>query len=160
MDLQESFSENPNLLESWLVTIGMLTMFWSPIERHIDQCVHLLHADMQNSSGKKKPGNLSRKLDFITCHIPDNVASKYQMLSLSKSTKSTVQIRDVCVHGVLESYNQNELRISKVNGKKLGYVTEIFTIDGERLNKSVKKSFNFNKKLGFYSKQADSAVKK
>lgn len=136
MDLQESFSENPKLLESWLATIGSLTIFWSPIERRIDQCVHLLHAKLPESSNKKKPGSLNRKLEFIACHLPDTVAQKDQIRSLSENTKSTVQIRDVCVHGVLESYNENEIKISKVDGKQSGYVTEIFTIDGERLNKS------------------------
>ena len=145
MDLQESFSEDPKLLESWLATIGMLTIFWSPIERRIDQCVHLLYSNLPKSSNKNKPGSLQRKLEFITCHLPDNVANKDQILSLVKNTKNTVQIRDVCVHGVLESYDQHEMKISKIDGKKSEHATEIFTIDSKRLNISAQSLSNLSK---------------
>jgi hypothetical protein len=66
MDLQESFSEDPKLLESWLATIGMLIIFWSPIERRVDQCVHLLYSNLPKSSNKNKQRSLQRKLEFIT----------------------------------------------------------------------------------------------
>jgi hypothetical protein len=33
------------LLEPWLTVIGMLTVFWSPVEREIDRCVYLLYEE-------------------------------------------------------------------------------------------------------------------
>lgn len=31
--------QDQQLLTSWLAVIGMVTMYWSPVERSIDQCV-------------------------------------------------------------------------------------------------------------------------
>lgn len=31
--------QDQQLLTSWFAVIGMVTMYWSPVERSIDQCV-------------------------------------------------------------------------------------------------------------------------
>ena len=49
------------------------------------------------------------------------------------------------MHGVLESYDQNEMKISKIDGKKSEYATEIFTIDSKRLNISAQSLTNLSK---------------
>lgn len=122
-----------DLLPSWLTVIGMLTMFWSPIERQIDQCVHLL---CKIKPPQSKPLALNKKLKYINDNLPSDIAQKYDIKALIELTKSTVKIRDVCVHGVLESYDQNCIRIGKIDGKRQEPLIEIFTIDGNRLNKA------------------------
>jgi hypothetical protein len=129
------YSKNDQeLLASWLTVIGMIVMYWSPVERHIDQCVHLLFT--QNLSDKKKPTRLGSKLDFIKGKLPDQLAKQYKIESLIKLTEATVKIRNVCVHGVLEFYDKDQIKIGKVDGKNVEHMIEIFTIDRERLNKS------------------------
>ncbi|WP_162299574.1 class II fructose-bisphosphate aldolase [Pseudomethylobacillus aquaticus] len=81
---------------------------------------------------------MGSKLDFIKRNIPSEIVSLEALEELIKMTKSTVQIRDVCVHGVLNSYNQHEIEIGKINGTKDGHDIEIFTIDMGRLESSTK----------------------
>jgi hypothetical protein len=118
------------LLEPWLTVIEMLTVFWSPVEREIDRCVYLLY---EEPDAKKKPLTLRRKLDYIQRNLPPILYSKAELDALIKATKETVQIRDVCVHGVIESYDINELIIGKIQGKELSHTIEVFTITSERL---------------------------
>jgi len=132
MNSDQTINEQ-ELLQPWLTVIGMLTVFWSPIERYVDQCVSIL---FESGKGTKKPMTLSHKLDFIQRELTVLCFTENELISLIKVTKSTVQIRDVCVHGVIESFDSNELKIGKVQGKSEKYSIEIFTITSERLNKS------------------------
>jgi len=132
MNSEQTINEQ-ELLQPWLTVIGMLTVFWSPIERYVDQCVSIL---FESGKGKKKPLTLSHKLDFIQKELTELGFVADDLISLIKVTKSTVQIRDVCVHGVIDSFDSNELKIGKVQGKAKKYAIEIFTITSERLNKS------------------------
>jgi hypothetical protein len=50
--------------------------------------------------------------------------------------KSTVQIRDVCVHGVLNSYDHHKIEIGKVDSRGEQHLIENFTIDRNRLEHS------------------------
>jgi len=102
------------LLTSWLTVIGMITMYWSPVERSIDQCVHFLH---QKSTNKiPKPTSLNRKIQFIKARIPEAVVGVNAFDKLETLTKHTVQIRNILVHGVINSYDQNKMEIGKING--------------------------------------------
>ena len=47
-------NEQDKLLISWLSVIGAITLFWSPIERSIDQIVYTLHKNQDVSQKKKK----------------------------------------------------------------------------------------------------------
>ena len=130
--------QDHQLLTSWLTVIGALTMFWSPVERHIDQCVHFLHQQLikqKKLKKPKKPLRLGCKLDFIKSNMPVGIIDIQELESLSEQTKSTVQIRDVCVHGLLISYDQQKIEINKVNGKYDEHCIENFTIDRNRLEK-------------------------
>jgi hypothetical protein len=121
------------LLQPWLTVIGMLTVFWSPIERYVDQCVSIL---FESGKGNNKPLTLYHKLDFIRKELTILGSAENDLISLIKTTKSTVQIRDVCVHGVIDSFDSNELKIGKVQGRSEKYAIEMFTITSERLNTS------------------------
>lgn len=127
--------ENHQLLTSWLAVIGMLTLYWSPVERRIDQCVHLLQSALPTPR-KKKPTRLGSKLDFIKDNMPLKIITPQELDSLTEQTKATVQIRDVCVHGVLKSFDVQTIEISKIDGRKDEHVIEVFTIDRDRLNRS------------------------
>lgn len=121
-------------------------MFWSPTERYIDHCVHLIYTTNNLSDGKKKPTRLGSKIDFIQKHIPDSIFDDMETLKII--TKSSVQLRDVLVHGVLESYNEKEIIVSKVNGRSKDHHLEMFTIDSERLNKSSQNLKYINQQWG------------
>lgn len=116
----------------------MLTMFWSPVERRIDQCVHFLHGNVVTPKPKRKPLRLGDKLDFIKKNIPVSIISVQRLERLTALTTQTAQIRDVCVHGVLNHFDQHKIEIGKVDGKKDQHVIEVFTIDRERLERSAK----------------------
>lgn len=133
-----STADEQQLLTSWLAIIGLLTMYWSPVERHIDQCVHFLHLQLVTSKKPKKPTRLGGKLDFIRSNMPDEIIDAQELEKLTTLTTTTVQIRDVCVHGVLNSYDQEKIEIGKVNGRVDKHVIEIFTIDRNRLDQSAK----------------------
>lgn len=122
------------LLTSWLAVIGMITVYWSPVERSIDQCVHFLHQKKQ--IGKSKPTRLNGKLEFIKKHMPETILAADALVKLSASTKQTVQIRNVLVHGIINSYDEQKIEIGKINGKSGDHLIEIFTIDKIRLDKS------------------------
>ena len=134
--MNTALDKDQELLFTWLTTIGMLTMYWTPVERFIDQCVHLLYENIQKSGGRKKPGSLGRKLEYITAHLSENIVPKDDLINIVSLTKSTVKIRDVFVHGVLESYDENEIVIGKIEGKKEEHHIEMFTVDLNRLNRS------------------------
>lgn len=137
--MKRNLNADNELLMSWLAVIGMLTMYWSPVERHIDQCVHLLHGKLATTKKqKKKPTRLSSKLDFIKCNMPQEIIDQKKLESLANMTKCTVQIRDVCVHGVLNSYDHGKIEIDKIDGTKGCYHIEKFTIDRDRLENSAK----------------------
>jgi hypothetical protein len=122
------------VLTSWLTAIGMITMYWSPVERSIDHCVHFLH---QKSTNKiSKPTSLNRKIQFLKARIPKTVVTTEAFERLETSTKHTVQIRDILVHGVINSYDQNKIEIGKINGKFSNHQIEVFTIDHARLQRS------------------------
>lgn len=127
-------SQDYPLLTSWLAVIGMITMYWSPVERSIDQCVHFLHLKKQIE--KSKPTRLNGKLEFIKKHMPETIVAADALVELSASTKQTVQIRDVLVHGIINSYDEQKIEIGKINGKSGDHLIEIFTIDKNRLDKS------------------------
>lgn len=127
-------SQDYQLLTSWLAVIGMITMYWSPVERSIDQCVHFLY--QENQTEKSKPTRLNSKLEFIKKHMPEIIIGSNALVELAISTKQTVQIRDVLVHGTINSYDQRKIKISKINGKTSDHLIEIFPIDRSRLDKS------------------------
>lgn len=43
-------------------------------------------------------------------------------------------MRDVCVHGILEDFDKDFIKIGKVQGRDEKHLIEIFTIDRERLD--------------------------
>ncbi|WP_295891582.1 hypothetical protein [uncultured Vibrio sp.] len=130
------------ILEPWLSVIGMITVFWSPIERYVDQCVSMLY---ESGKVKKKPLTLTHKLAYIQRELIKFDFVDKDIESLVTSTKSTVQIRDICVHGVVESFNSNELKIGKVQGKAEKYTIEMFTLTSERLHESAQNLMRLNK---------------
>ncbi|MEO7129248.1 MAG: hypothetical protein ABI040_10370 [Rhodoferax sp.] len=136
MNAKSSPVEEHQLLTSWLAVIGMLTMYWSPVERHIDQCVHFLHGLQAQSKKTTKPTRLGSKLDFIKRNLPIGIIDVQELEILMMLTKDTVRIRDVCVHGVLNSYDQQKIEIGKVDGREGKYLIENFTIDRNRLDRS------------------------
>lgn len=137
--MQPTPATDHQLLTYWLTVIGMLTLYWSPVERHINQCVHFLHGKLTTSKNqKKKPTRLGSKLDFIKCNMPPEIVGRKALELLVKLTKDTVQIRDLCVHGVLNSYDQGKIEIGKIDGTKDGHHIENFTIDRVRLERSAK----------------------
>ncbi|EJI1277366.1 hypothetical protein NDZ80_000711 [Vibrio vulnificus] len=116
-------------LEPWLTVIGLLTVMWTPIERRIDQCVFLL----SSKGNDKKPLSLNRKLDFIKQNLPQSIECNPSIDEIIDLTKGTAQIRDVCVHGVIESYDDDLMVIGKVQGKSNDFHIEMFTYDQSRL---------------------------
>lgn len=130
----DSSIQEQELLQPWLTVIGMLTVFWSPIERCVDQCVSIIFES--GTGDRKKPMTLSHKLAYIHKVLPSRGFNEVELAELLKVTKSTVQIRDVCVHGVIDSFDANELRIGKAQGRADKYSIEMFTLTSERLNKS------------------------
>ncbi|MCG9728850.1 hypothetical protein L1D44_03130 [Shewanella sp. Isolate13] len=144
MSSEQTINEQ-EILQSWLTVIVMLTVFWSPIERYVDQCVSIL---FEFGKGKKKPLTLSHKLGFIQKELTELDFTDDDLISLIKATKSTVQIRDICVHVVIDSFDSNELKISKVQGKAEKYAIEMFTITSERLNKSANNLMRLNAHWG------------
>ena len=79
---------------------------------------------------------LSFKLKFVESNLPVNFITKAELENLINLTKKTVQIRDVCVHGMLEEFDEVSIKIGKVQGKADDHKIEIFTIDRNRLNES------------------------
>jgi hypothetical protein len=130
-------SQDYQLLTSWLAVIGMITMYWSPVERSIDQCVHFLH--QENKIEKPKPTRLNGKIDLIKKYMPVSIFSADAIAELAALTKQTVQIRDVLVHGVIDSYDQQKMVIGKINGKSDDHLIEMFPIEKSSLDKSAQK---------------------
>lgn len=88
-------ADDQQLLTSWLAVIGMLTMYWSPVERHIDQCVHLLYRHPATPRKGGKPTRLGNKLEFIKSKMPAGIIDAQELDNLTKLTKNTVKIRDI-----------------------------------------------------------------
>jgi len=108
-------------------------MFWSPVERHIDQIAHLIYDRLSNNSKpRRKPLSLSDKLKFIKKHI----SQKIDIEKLSIQTLAASKVRDVCVHGCIDAYDDVQMKIGKVDGRQQNHVIEIFTFDRARLEKS------------------------
>ncbi|SBS32508.1 hypothetical protein MSP8887_01744 [Marinomonas spartinae] len=123
-------SEKQKLLEPWLSVIGLLTVMWTPIERKIDECVFLLSSSTGN--GKKRL-SLNRKLDYIKQCLPQAMVCNLDIDEIIQLTKVTAQVRDVCVHGVIDSYGDNKMVIGKVQGISDDFHIEMFTYDQARL---------------------------
>lgn len=124
-------------LVPWLTTIGLITLMWSPIERYIDQSVHLIYAYLGGKEiCKKKPRMLSAKLEFLEkCHkeISALKVKQEHITALKTATLDVSQIRDVCVHGWIESWDNKQICIGKY-AKSEKHIKEIFTIDENRLS--------------------------
>lgn len=131
MNPKSSVEDSQNLLEPWLAVIGLITVMWSSVERKIDECVVVLFED---SNGKNKPLTLSRKLELIRKKLPLTSIFIEDIGEVFKATKDVAQVRDVCVHGVIESYDSERMVIGKVQGKSKGYKIEMFTFGEKRLH--------------------------
>jgi hypothetical protein len=97
---------------------------------------------------KKKPTRLGSKLDFIKSEMPSGIIDSQELEILTKLTKTTVQIRNVFVHGVLNSYDQEKIEIGKVNGRTEKHVIENFIIDRNRLDRSAKSLLTLRQQWG------------
>jgi len=143
--------EQEELLTSWLSVIGAITLFWSPIERSIDQIVNTLY----KRHNAKKPMTLNRKLTYVKSHIFNDAIREKDLENLICLTKKTVQIRDVCVHGMLQEFDKDSMKIDKVQGRSKEHLIEVFTIDRNRLDISAKNMTLLSQKWG---KLAESIV--
>jgi hypothetical protein len=132
--------EQEQTLKPWLASIGLIIMYWSPIERHIDQCSSIIYNELGGNKIKKnKPRPLESKLEFIKkCHSKIDVLKTNldHVEKLIIITKKVTFIRDLFVHGCVESYTKDKLEISKIKRTNLHEI-EIFTVDPSRLNNSV-----------------------
>lgn len=138
----DNIEREQQVLEPWLSVIGMITVFWSPVERYIDQCVSMLY---ESGKGKKKPLTLSHKLNYVQLELTKLGFDPEDIGSLVCLTKNTVQIRDICVHGVIDSFDCNELKIGKIQGKAKKHTIEMFTLTSERLHLSATNLMHLNK---------------
>jgi hypothetical protein len=129
INMNSDILEKQKQLEPWLTVIGLLTVMWTPIERRIDECVFLL----SSKDNDKKPLSLNPKLDFIKQNLPQSIECNPGIYEIINLTKGTAQIRDVCVHGVIESYDDDLMVIGKVQGKSNDFHIEMFTYDQARL---------------------------
>ena len=123
--------EKQQLLEPWLSVIGLLTVMWTPIERKIDECVFVLLSS--NNSGKKPRQNLKEKLAYIKNNLPHDISCNLNIDEIIELTKGTSLVRDVCVHGVIDSYDDSKMVIGKVQGKSDNFHIEMFAYDKVRL---------------------------
>ena len=123
-----------DLYKDWFAVSGFLIFQWNIAERHIDECVHILHQAKKRKKGK--PLNLNQKLQFIQTEIPQIPEIEFSsslLEELIKTTKSNSQIRDVISHGLIEEVTSEKMVLSKIDGKKANHEVEHFTIDSERL---------------------------
>ena len=125
-----NIEENQKSLEPWLSVIGLLTVMWTPVERKIDECVFILYSSKKKGN---RPLNLNHKLEYIKNNLPSGINCIPDFDEIIKITKGTSQVRDVCVHGVIDSYDDNKMVIGKVQGKSDNYQIEMFTYDQVRL---------------------------
>lgn len=125
-----SNQDSEKMLTPWLTVIGLITVMWTPVERKIDECVFILR--LLNGCGKR-PGSLTRKLDYIKSSLPETAIYSPNFDEIIDITKGTAQVRDVCVHGVIESYDENKMVIGKVQAKACDFNVEYFTYDQVRL---------------------------
>ncbi|HAS6906025.1 hypothetical protein [Vibrio parahaemolyticus] len=138
----DNIEQEQQVLEPWLSVIGMITVFWSPVERYIDQCVSMLY---EAGKCKKKPLTLGHKLNYVQPELTKLGFDPEDIESLVRLTKNTVQIRDICVHGVIDSFDCNELKIGKIQGKAEKHTIEMFTLTSQRLHLSATNLMRLNK---------------
>lgn len=126
-------------LMPWLATIGLITLMWSPIERNIDQSVHIIYSYLGGKEiRKKKPRMLSDKLKFLEkCHSEFSYLNMNfcHIQNLKDKTLKVSKIRDICVHGWIEGCDNEKIHIGKY-AKSEDHIKEIFTIDMKRLTDS------------------------
>ncbi|MFP8967734.1 hypothetical protein ACKC9G_14215 [Pokkaliibacter sp. CJK22405] len=120
------------LAESWLSSIGFTVVRWSEVERLIDQCLHLI---AKGNNTQKKPTRLNGKLEYIERHLNERLPS-FMGHELIMKTKAASQLRDVFVHGIVEGFDNEVIRMSKIQGKEKDYVREVFEVNIVRLNNS------------------------
>jgi len=125
-----NIEENQKSLEPWLSVIGLLTVMWTPVERKIDECVFIL---CSSNNKDKRPLSLNRKLEYIKNNLPSGITCIPDFDEIIKITEGTSQVRDVCVHGVIDRYDENKMVIGKIQGKSSDYQIEMFTYDQVRL---------------------------
>lgn len=128
--------EQDPLLIEWLAVIGFVIMFWAPIERSIDQCVYTTYRHQKNKSANpKRPIHLSQKLVFLEKHSIESPILR-GCFKLIEPTKHIAKLRDIFVHGVIETWTQTEITISKIRKPDFDgeYIREKFSISLLDLN--------------------------
>jgi hypothetical protein len=125
-------TESDTDLIGWLSLIGFLTMYWSPVERSIDQCVHLIYTQFDGKTILgKKPKHLDMKLKFIMDgynKIPALGNNQKNISELISITKPVSEKRHIFVHGVIEEWSNNQITISKIKHDEQ-HLKEMFTVD-------------------------------
>lgn len=122
------------ILNSWFAVIGMITMFWSPAERFIDQILHIVHKSNDLIGKSKKPTRLGSKIEYIKNNLPSGLICNTHLTELAIKTRAAVVVRDVFVHGLIDSYNRDEIVITKVDGRAPSHEVQKFTYDFKSLN--------------------------
>lgn len=144
MELQKAIPKAINSeseLIGWLPLIGCLTIYWTPVERSIDQCVHLIHTHWGGDSicPKKPKISLVRKMEFLEkCHdkIPALKNNADHVKKLIEATEYVSEIRNVLVHGLIVSWTSNEIKIGKLKADDK-FIVEIYAIDFAKIKSSV-----------------------
>lgn len=122
-------------LPNWLPTIGFVTISWTPIERHVDQCLEFL---AQAGKLTRKPTLLVQKLAQIQRHAP-SLGGKFEGIEeLVDQTEYIVKIRNIFVHGVVVSCNADQIIVGKSDTKKVGHHIEHFTITIEQVEPTIR----------------------
>ena len=132
--------EEHQLLCAWLAVIGFIVTTWSSVEISIDQSIHLI-GHWSKEKGKGKPTRLNGKLDFIKKNMPEEIINDSKLEYLTSATKKVSQVRDVCVHGIIETFDQQEMQMSKVQGRSAEHSSEIFTFNKKHLDLTAKNLF-------------------
>lgn len=126
-----SLEENKEMLEPWLCVIGLITVMWSSVERKIDECVVIIKSTKSNG---KKLMKLADKLNYIKENLPKDISCISDLDEIIRLTKGTSQVRDICVHGVIENYDADKMSIGKVQGRSEDYHVEMYTFDKNQLS--------------------------
>lgn len=143
-----STEEEQELIASWFTVIGMLTMFWTPAERFVDQCVHMLYSIKGLSENKKKPFKLGQKLQEISRHIPASIISAKEFDDLVNQTKEVAKTRNILVHGNIESFDNDQMVISKVDSNSKQHLLVNHTFNFKRLNQPAQELETIREKWG------------
>ena len=123
-------SPNDALFLEWCAVIGFFTVSWSPIERSIDQCFHMLR-DLQkaNSGGCAKTNQRAKKIEFIKQSLeilPDFGHLLENYPDLISKTDEIAEIRNILIHGLIESWTCSGITISKIQKSNEEHLREIF----------------------------------